>query len=65
MESAVCCDGIGEGRPSSIPCRPQSRGLRVPATALPPVNDGVLVKGGGTSAHSGVLIGGLGNLKVK
>lgn len=65
MESAVCFDGIGEGRLPSVPRRPQSRGLRVPATALPPVNDGVLVKGGGTSAHTGVLIGGLGSLKVK
>ena len=65
VESAVCCDGIGEGRPSSVPRRPQSRGLRVPVTALPPVNDGVPVKGGGTSSHTGVFIGGLGNLKVK
>ena len=45
MERAVCFDGVGEGRPSSVPHRPQSGGLRVPATALPLVSDGVLIKG--------------------
>ena len=45
VERAVRFDGVGEGRPSSVPHRPQSGGLRVPATALPPVSDGVPIKG--------------------
>ena len=45
MERAVRFDSVGEGRPSSVPHRPQSGGLRVPATALPPVSDGVPIKG--------------------
>lgn len=65
VERAVCFDGVGEGRPFLVPHRSQSGGLRVPATALPPVSDRVQIKGGGTSAHTGVSIGGLGNLKVK